>query len=260
MATFNSHTNGAVKYAGFIAGMWLLLAGMARADEASNQTFVARAAGEFNRARVQFQSHTNDATAAWQFARACFDFADFASNDTQRADIAGQGISASRVAIAREPKSVFGHYYLAMDLGQLARTELLGALQLVKDMEREFKTAATLEERFDFGGPARNLGLLYRDAPGWPTSLGSKHKARQYLEQAVKLAPNYPENHLNLIESYLQWKERDTASQEMKVLDALWPQAQTNLTGVAWEQSWADWSTRRNLAHKQLSTGATARK
>jgi tetratricopeptide (TPR) repeat protein len=139
-----------------------------------------------------------------------------------------------------------------MDLGQLARTELLGALKLVKEMEREFKTAAGLDEKFDFAGPERNLGLLYRDAPGWPASIGSKRKARNFLERAVKLAPDYPENHLNLAESYLQWRENDSARLKLNALDSLWPKAQTNFTGEKWEQSWSDWSTRRDAVRKKL--------
>ncbi len=77
------------------------------------------------------------------------------------------------------PNSAPAHYYLAMNLGQLARTEFLGALKLVREMEREFKTAAELDAQFDFAGPERSLGLLYRDAPGWPVSIGSKRKARE---------------------------------------------------------------------------------
>lgn len=51
--------------------------------------------------------------------------------------------------VARDPKSAAGHYYLGMNLGQLARTKLLGALKLVDEMEREFKAAVALDERFD---------------------------------------------------------------------------------------------------------------
>ena len=31
----------------------------------------------------------------------------------------------------------------------------------------EFKTAADLDNNFDYAGPERSLGLLYRDAPAW---------------------------------------------------------------------------------------------
>jgi tetratricopeptide (TPR) repeat protein len=222
------------------------------AADTQNKIFAARAEAEFHRAQIQFQSNTNGATAAWQFARACFDFADVATNDTERAALARQGIDACRLLIARDPKSAPAHYYLGMNLAQRARTELLSALKTVKEMEREFKAAADLDKAFDYAGPERNLGLLYRDSPGWPASIGSHRKARAFLEQAAALAPDDPENSLNLIESYLQWKDCDNAVEELKRLDMLWPKAQTNFTGAAWEQSWGDWSMRRAAARKKI--------
>ncbi len=158
------------------------------------------------------------------------------------------------ILLARESNSAPGHYYLGMNEGQLAKAlaPSLAAYRLVKQMEREFKAAADLDKSLDYAGPERCLGLLYRDAPGWPFSIGSRRKAREWLEQAAKQAPDYPENHLNLAESYLQWHESDKASGELTKLDTLWPVAQTNLTGAAWEQSWDDWSTRRADARKKL--------
>jgi hypothetical protein len=223
------------------------------AQPTNNPVFAARTEAEFHRAQIQFQSNTNDPAAAWVFARACYDYADFATNDTERATIAIQGIAASRELLAARPKSAPGHYYLGMNLGQLARTEILGALKLVREMEREFKTADDLDEHFDYAGPARCLGLLYRDAPGWPASIGSRHKAREWLERAAKLAPDYPENHLNLIESRLDWNDRTGAEGELKALDTLWPKAQTNFVGEAWEQSWADWTARKSAAEQSFA-------
>jgi len=236
-----------------VAVFLLAVAGIIFAGEARNKIFAARAEAEFHRAQIQLQSNTNDFAAAWHFARACYDFADFATNDTERATLAVQGIAASRTLLTHWPKSAPGHYYLAMNLGQLARTEILGALKIVKEMEREFKTADDLDEHFDYAGPARCLGLLYRDAPGWPASIGSRRKAREWLERAAKLAPNDPENHLNLIESRLNWNDRTGAGNELKSLDALWPKAQTNFVGEAWEQSWADWTARKSVAEQALA-------
>ena len=143
----------------------------ASAQSTTNPVFAARAEKAFRQAQIEFASGTNG-PAAWQFARACFDFADFATNDTQRADIARQGIAACRKLLARETNSAPGHYYLAMNFGQLARAEApsLAAYRLVKQMEHEFKTAADLDKNFDYAGPERSLGLLYRDAPGWPSA------------------------------------------------------------------------------------------
>jgi hypothetical protein len=251
MATFNSQTRRSVK-CGLVVIFLYASAGILLAGEDQNKKFAARAESEFLRTQIQFQSAANNPTNAWQFACACYDFADFATNDTERATIAVQGIAACRQLIAREPKSAPAHYYLAMNLGQLARTELLGALKLVKEMEREFKTADGLDEHFDYAGAARNLGLLYGDAPGWPTSIGSRRKARDWLEHAAKLAPDYPENHLNLAESFLQWNDPARAKLELNALNSLWPKAQKKFTGAKWDQSWADWSMRRNDARKKL--------
>ena len=227
----------------------------ALAEPATNSIFAARAEMEFHRAQAWFQSDTNDPAAAWQFARACFDFADFATNDTQRADVARQGIGACRELLARDTNCAPGHYYLAMNFGQLARAEApsLAAYKLVREMEREFKTAAGLDGNFDYAGPARSLGLLYRDAPKWPFSIGSRRKAREWLEQAAKLAPDYPDNRLNLFESHLQWREHAEAKHDLQILEALWPKAQTNFTGEAWERSWADWTARKAAAEQSLA-------
>ena len=126
----------------------------------------------------------------------------------QRAALAEQGIAACRQAIARESNSAPAHYYLGMNLGQLAQTKGLGALRLVNQMEREFTPGARAGRAVRLRGPDRNLGLLYRDAPAIG-SVGSRSKAREHLERAVELAPQYPENRLNLIEAYLKWGERN---------------------------------------------------
>ena len=206
--------------------------------------FAQRAEKHFQEARKKFQANTNDLEVAWQFGRACFDWADFAKNDHQRESIAGEGIAACRHVIARDPKSVPGHYYLAMNLGQLAQTKTLGALTIVDEMEREFKTVRDLDAKFDCAGPDRNLGLLYFEAPGWPASIGSKARARQHLQRAVQLAPDYPENHLCLLEAYLKWGDKKNLVRELKITGELLPQARKEFIGEAWAQSWADWDKR----------------
>jgi tetratricopeptide (TPR) repeat protein len=240
---------------GLAAGLFLAAGGGAvRAGEPPDAIFAARAGAEYHRAQTQFQLHSNDVTAAWQFARACNDLNDFQTNNAGRADLANQGIAACRRLLAADSNSAPGHYYLGIELGHLADTKRnLAAMRMVKEMEREFKTADDLDEHFDYAGPSRCLGLLYRDAPGWPMSIGSRRKAREWLEQAVKLAPDYPENRLIPAETYWQWRDREAAGSELKLLDALWPSAQTNLTGEVWEYSWHDWSQRRETVRQRLA-------
>ncbi len=215
-----------------------------RAEDNSHSTFARRAEENYRQARNKFQNNTNETVAAWQFGRACFDWADFAKDDDRRASVANEGIAACRQAIAREPKSVDSHYYLAMNLGQLAQTRTLGALRIVEEMEREFKIVRDLDAGFDYGGPDRNLGLLYFEAPGWPASIGSKSKARKHLERAVELAPDYPENHLCLLEAYLKWGDKKNIQRELKITEELLPRARKEFAGDSWTQSWADWDVR----------------
>ena len=221
---------------------------------ATNGTFAARAEKAYIIAQKEFAANHADTNAAWRFGRACYDWALFATNAEKRAAIAQTGIAACQQMLSSDPKSAPGHYYLAMNYGELADAEApsLAAYKLIREIEREFKAAAELNERLDFAGPPRCLGLLYRDAPGWPISIGSRHKAREFLERAAVLASDYPENQLNLVESYMHWHQAAEAEQAWQKLAVIWPTAQTNLTGVAWEQSWNDWTTRRAAAKAEF--------
>jgi tetratricopeptide (TPR) repeat protein len=212
---------------------------------ADQELFRQHLAEDYNAASIRLQNHPADDQAAEEVGRLCFDYAEFATNSTQRATLAIQGIAAMRDLIARKPGLAAGHYYLAMSLGQLARTKMLGALSIVKEMEREFKVAQDDDERWDYAGPARNLGELYYQAPGWPTSIGSRHKARYWLERAVAIAPEYPENHLNLLEAYLEWGDTSGVQRELQALEDVWPAARLGYPGRRWESDLADWKQRR---------------
>ena len=236
-----------IRAQGCVVFLLVALAVPALGQPATNRAFAARAEQEFSRAQKEFAAHPGEAVAAWQLGCASYDWAEYATNTTQRAAVAQAGIAAGRQALLRHPKSAPIHYYLAMDFGQLAEAEApsIAAYKLVKEIEREFKAADELDEKFDFAGPPRCLGLLYRDAPSWPISIGSKHKAREFLDHAAALAPDFPENQLNLAESHLRWHQPADAEKALKKLEAIWPAAQTNLTGEVWAKSWDDWMVRR---------------
>ena len=215
----------------------------------------ALATKTFQEARTLHKKLPKDAQAAWQFARAAFDLAAFATNSTQRAEIAEEGIAACRGLLARDPNSAPGHYYLGMDLAQLAQTRGIGALKIVTEMEREFSAARELDPGFDFAGPDRNLGLLYRDAPSL-ISIGDRSRAKKHLERAVELAPDYPENRLNLLESLLKWSDRNGVKREMKALEEAWPRNRAAFAGDNWSSTWVDWESRRQKIRKRIQEPA----
>jgi tetratricopeptide (TPR) repeat protein len=233
----------------------LVLAGYCTVSTAVEGKYSAEAMREFTQAQKEYHTHAQDSAAAWHFGRACFDLAEFATNKTERADIAQQGIAASRRAVEKDTNSAPAHYYLGLNLGQLARTRSLGALKLVGEMEREFLRARELDSHFDYAGADRTLGLLYRDAPSIG-SVGSRTKAHQRLQQAVDLAPDYPENRLNLVEAYLKWGDRNSARRELKQLEADLPRSQNDFPGARWEGAWADWDERLTKARRALDLPA----
>ena len=231
-----------------------LLAGTSQVvvnSAAAETDFAANAKRNFQEEQARYRNAPGETTAAWNFARACFDLAEFATNKTDRALVAEQGIAACQQAIARESNSAPAHYYFGMNLGQLARTKGLTALRLVSQMQREFARARDLDERLDWAGPDRNLGLLYADAPTIG-SIGSRARAREHLKRAADLAPQYPENRLNLIEAYLNWGESNNAQRELAALQRLWSSAHTNFVGEAWAAGWADWEPRLKKLQKKI--------
>jgi tetratricopeptide (TPR) repeat protein len=248
-AIINSLTAGLLRCAAvaLAGGMTaaLVQTSCAQATSTNHGVFLAQAEQTLTTARGRYHREPTNAEAAWYFGRACFDRGEFATNDTERATLAVEGIEVMRKLVVREPKLAAGHFYLAMNLGQFARTKLLGALTIVDEMEKEFKIARELDDHFEYAGPDRNLGQLYLQAPGWPASIGSRSKARKHLERAVELAPGFPENHLNLLEACCTWRDAKGIRREVKAIGELWPIAKTNFTGAAWASSWADWEKRR---------------
>jgi hypothetical protein len=206
-----------------------------------------------------FQRNPASAEAAWKLARAWYDIWDFSTNNTQRIEIARQGIAAARESIRLDPKPAAGYYYLGINLGCLAdATRNLGGLKLVSEMEQSFKKAGELDATFDYAGPERCLGLLYRDAPGWPLSVGSRSKAQKRLERARDQAGAYPENQLNLLEAWLKWGERKKAAAELGTVGKVMAEARTRLTGDDWALSWADWDRRWSRLRRKLADPAPA--
>lgn len=238
---------GVKKFIRYCLWLWIGLAGMQGgfADVPPRAGDVpAIIQRNYDTARRRYAAAPDDNEAAWQFAHACYDRAEFPKDDKERAALANEGIEATRKLIARAPNSAPGHYYLAMNLAELARTKLLGALPLVSEMEKEWLVALSLDEKFDYAGPDRYLGLLYRDAPGRPFSVGSTDKARKHLLRAVEVNPAFPENRLNLIETWLTWQQQAAAASEFKRLQEILPAAHKEFSSEYWDASWRDWNNR----------------
>jgi len=195
-----------------LVSLFAICAGQLLAESDTN-TVVGSLGKNFEQIRKRYQAETNNVELAWQFGRACYDMSTLQKDSSRQAEIAEEGAAACRAAATLKPNSVQAHYYLGMNIGQVADARhSLGGLRMVKEVEREFLAAQALDPHFDYGGPDRNLGLLYAGAPAI-ISIGSRSKARQHLEKAVEVAPDFPENRLRGIRwlgrgPYRVWQNR----------------------------------------------------
>src|SRR5580658_8618836 len=153
-----------IRAQGFV--IWMLAATSALAQPTTNALFIHRAEQAFGRAQKAYAANPDVATNAWHLGSVSFDLAELTTNMNEKASVAQAGIAACRHLLANDPRSAPGHFYLAMDSGELAEAEApsMASYKLIRDIEREFMAAAELDERQDHAGPIRSLGLLYRDA------------------------------------------------------------------------------------------------
>jgi tetratricopeptide (TPR) repeat protein len=245
MAVCGGEIMGATIKSPFRLGVYTGLLIFLAAQSIGAQTdFAGEAETAFHVAKQGYSTNSKDFKAALDLSRTAFDRAEFSKNDDERESLAEIGISAGRVAVALDNNSAAAHYYLALNIGQLARTKMWGALKLIGDMERELKRSIELDPKFDFAGAARTLGVLYMEAPGAPMSVGSKTKARALLERALELAPNYPDSHLTMIEALMKWKDKEALSTKMAAYAELLPKAKKEFSGHDWEWEWTDWNKR----------------
>jgi hypothetical protein len=242
--------------AALLALVWLVVSGGSGAA-ASSQEEHARA--EFARARTHFETARTDPAAAWQLGRAAYELADLIEDPRQREQVAQGGIDACQNAISLAPNCAPAQYYLALNLGESARSKRFGALKLLHQMEHALLRALAADPTLDYGGPDRALGLLYLDAPSWPVSIGSRKKALTHLEAAAELGPSFLENGICLAEAYVKWGQYSNLKHELGAIDKLLPTARSEFTGANWTATWADWDGRITKLRKTEEKLASSR-
>lgn len=199
---------------------------------------------QYSLSRSNYLAQPNNTTSAWKFARATFELAESVESDKERAELAHEGIESANAALRKDSTNAPAHLYLALNIGQLARTKLLSALGMVKEMEKELLASIKADENFDHASAHRSLGMLYVEAPGWPASIGSKSKARQHLEKSIELAPDYPDNHLSALEAYARWDDQDSLRRGIARYLKILPVARQQYSSEEWAQPWKDWDER----------------
>jgi tetratricopeptide (TPR) repeat protein len=160
--------------------------------------------------------------AQWKAARMCTELADeYYDDKTKRAHFSGRGIDYAKAAIELEPKRVEGHFFSGENLGLSATTKVVGAKFMVPSVRDAAKKAMSIDSCYDRGGPPRLLGSLYAEAPPWPASIGDPDKGVELLQQALKCAPDWPQNNYLYANALCKAEKYDEAKQQYQiVLDA----------------------------------------
>ncbi len=172
------------------------------------------------------QTLQDDYAAQWQAAQALEFLAANETRPDRRRESARNGIGFGRRARELKPDGVEGCYWYALNVGWLADVDRTYGLDAVGEMQTALKRAIELDERYDFAGPVRVLGILYLRTPQPPASIGSPRKGLQLMRHAVDLFPDYPENYLYLAEALRENGRVDEAKEALrKVLEATpWPE------------------------------------
>ena len=89
------------------------------------------------------------------------------------------------------------------------------------EIERAFKTAAALDEQFDYAGPDPCLGLLYYEAPA--SAAWGAGRRRASISNARRNCAGLPLNRLNLAEAYLKWREKKLLQRDTHALEKSGP-------------------------------------
>ncbi|MSU31910.1 MAG: hypothetical protein EXS25_04470 [Pedosphaera sp.] len=207
----------------------------------------------YGSAREAYLRESKYSQRAWELARACFDRTEGLRSTPVKAALSTEGIEVCKKALQTDPTSASLHYYLGLNLGQLAQTRTLSALRLVRQMEQSWLTSRLLDAALDHAGADRSLGMLYAECPRAPLSVGSREKARHHLERCVDLAPHHPENRIYLVEQLLNWKDFTAAHRQFDALETLLTAARTRLSDDSWTAAWVDWTSRIQSLRSRLN-------
>lgn len=122
-----------------------------------------------------------------------------------------KGIDEARALLEKDPNSSEGLFWLAVNMGAEALERgKMSALPIVPKMEKLLLKLDAKDPGYQEGGAARVLGRLYHQAPA-VISVGSSDKARQFLERALKVAPDHPGNQAFAADFFLDKGEDDRA-------------------------------------------------
>lgn len=115
------------------------------------------------------------------------------ANDAQGSPYYEKTESYAQKALHMENRPEAHYWYGLALLKKAEKKGGIGAISIVKEGIRELNIVRQTAPTFDHAGASRVLSQVYGQAPRW-TPFGDKEKSLSLAQEAVRLAPDYPEN------------------------------------------------------------------
>lgn len=165
-------------------------------------------------------------------------------------ELTRKGISSAERCLMRAPENEGCYYWRAINTGLYYRVKIIGYQTGIKRMIDDCNQVIKINPKYDYAGAYRVLGQVYTQLPqtgARPDSITRDLPlAEDYLKKAVLLAPDYPENHLALAETYFE---------EKKFADALDALSRSKGLAPLWKHdlSYDDWNEQMQGLEKKIA-------
>lgn len=165
-------------------------------------------------------------------------------------DLALRGITLGDKCVAAEPDKAGCYYWRAVNTGLYHKVHIIGYQRGIKKMIADCNKVIEINPAYDNGGAYRMLGQIYTQLPQTGGTIESITRdlplAEKYLREAVRLAPDYPENYLILAE---------TLFEEEKISEAIGMLSSAKHLAPEWKNdiSFNDWHISMKGLEKKLA-------
>lgn len=167
--------------------------------------------------------------------------AEAAEKRSDMKDHAERGMAHAQECLERAPEEPACYYWRAVATGLYYEATVIGYQEGVKQMIADCMRVMQLDPRYEYAGSYRILGQLYTKLPQTgvhPSDVvRDLTRAESYLREAVRLAPQYPENHLTLAETLLAQEKVLEAIDALTRAKELVPQWKRSHSYGAWQAS-----------------------
>lgn len=142
----------------------------------------------------------------------------------EKMGFAKKGVFYSQNCSQIDPKRAACYFYEALNTGLYYQAKIFGYPKAMVRIAKAAHKVSQLDPKYEHGGGYRVLGKLYLEAPAF--NLGTNEvrrdldKSRRFLEKAVKMVPEYPENHLFLAEALVAQDEYSAAREHLSTAEA----------------------------------------